>query len=270
MSSIAPERDERRTGAVGAAGQLRRVVGAEWIKARSLSSTWSALGATAFIMVVIGVIISSGVAGAEAGAPGFEPLAQAFSGVPMSQVALGVLGALAVTTEYSSRSMVTTLAAVPQRGLLLAAKALQLVALTAPVALLATAGAAAASLPILRGRGLNLELTGPGVPRAILGTAVVLVLTGLLGLAIGALLRSTVAAVIVITVVMFLVPVLVGLVPAVRDGVGPWLPSQAGAAVLQLHDRSDYLSPAAGLAVTAGYTAAALAAAAVALRRRDA
>ncbi len=253
--------------------QLGRVMAAEWIKARSMPSTWTTLSATLFIMIAIGALISNGIPGANGDGPGpgaTEPLTQVFAGVPMSQVALGVLGALSITSEYSSRSIVATLAATPQRGLLLGGKICMLIVLTAPVALVASVAAAAVSLPILRGHGVSLEWTSPGVPRAVLGTAVTLVLTALLGLAVGTLLRSTAAAVIVITVVMFLLPALIALVPAASESVGPWLPSQAGAAVQQLQDRPDHLSPGAGLALAVSYTVTALLAAGFVLRRRNA
>ena len=85
-------------------------------------------------------------------APRSEPLLQMMAGVSMAQVALGVLGALLITGEYASRSITGTLAAVPQRGVLLAGKALLLVLLVTPFALLSCTLAALTSLPVLRGR----------------------------------------------------------------------------------------------------------------------
>ncbi|RJK94204.1 ABC transporter permease [Vallicoccus soli] len=263
-----------RAAGGGRPAQLRRVVAAEWVKARSVPSTWAALGSFAAIMVGIAAAIT-GAADASALTPAeraaLEPVAEALSGVFMGQVALGVLGALLVTAEHGSRLVTVTLTAVPQRGALLAGKALLLVALTAPVVLLATSASAVLGLALLDRQGLGLAPTAPGVPAAVLGTCAYLVLVALLGLAAGALLRSSAAAVVVLTVVLFLLPVLVGLLPAgVADAVGPWLPSQAGQAVTQLQERPGYLPPAAGLAVLGAYVAAALAAAAAVTARRDA
>ena len=259
---------------VGRARQVARVVCSEWIKARSLASTWSALGTMLFVIVAIGAVISASVTAEEvtaAGPDGFQPLLQAFAGMAMGQVAVGVLGALLITSEYSSRSIVPSLAAIPQRGALLTGKGVLLTVLTAPFAVLASTGAALAGLPLLRDRGVDLATTDAAVVRAVLGTALVLTLTALLGLAVGALLRSTAAAVIVLTVALFLVPVLLDLLPeGVRTGVGAWTPSRAGAAVLALGQPEGHLPPAAGLLITAAWTAAALAVAAVVLRRRDA
>lgn len=269
-----PTSDHRRDPEISRRRQLGRVVSAEWIKARSVPTTWSALGATTFIMVAVGAAVCVGVPDTDIIGPGgaqYEPLPQVFAGVAMSQVALGVLGALLMTTEYSSRSITSTLTAIPQRRTLLAGKAALLTAITAPVALSASGGAVLAGLPVLQGKGLTLSRTDPQVVRAVLGTALVLTLTALLGLAVGTLLRSTAAAVLVLAVVLFLVPVLIQLLPTgVSTTVGPWTPSQAGAAVLPLQDRPEYLDPAAGLALAAAYTTAALVAAAVLVRRRDA
>ena len=250
--------------------QVGRSLAAEWVKARSVPSTWSALCSATFILVAIGAAICRMVPAGDVPADGFEPMLQVMAGVPMAQVAVGVLGALAITTEYTSRSITSTLAAVPRRGLLLGGKAGVVALLYAPFALLGCALAPVVSLPLLRDKGLRLALTDALVVRGVLGTAAVLVLTALLGLAAGALLRSTAASVIVLTVVLFLLPVLLTLLPAADRTLGPWLPSRAGGAVLLLHPADGYLSPAAGLALTTACTAGALAAAVVVLRRRDA
>ncbi len=251
------------------ARQVARVVWAEWIKARSVPSTWSALGACVFIMASIGPAVSS-LEQEGPGAPRTEPLLQMMAGVSMAQVALGVLGALLLTGEYASRSIAGTLAAVPQRGTLLAGKALLLVLLVTPFALGSCALAAVTTLPVLRDGGSELTLTSPDVITAVLATTGFLVLIALLGLAVGALLRSTAGAVVVLTGALFLLPVLVQLVPALGDSVGPWLPTQAGSAALVLGDRSGYLSPLTGQLVVACCAGLALAAATARLVRSDA
>ena len=250
--------------------QLGRVVAAEWVKARSVPSTWSALGACVFIMASIGPVISS-LEETGPGAPRSEPLLQMMAGLSMAQVAVGVLGALLITGEYASRSIGGTLAAVPQRGTLLAGKAVLLVLLVTPFALLSCTLAALTSLPVLRDRGTTtLGITSPEVVQAVLASTLFLVLTALLGLAVGTVLRSTAGAVVLLTGALFLLPVLVQLVPVLNDSVGPWLPTQAGSAALVLGDRSGYLAPAAGQLLVACYAALALTAASVRLRRSDA
>ncbi len=251
------------------ARQLGRIVASEWVKARSLPSTWSALGACVFIMATIGPAISS-LAEDGASAPRTQPLLQMMSGTSMAQVALGVLGALVITGEYGTRSIGTTLAAVPQRGTLLAGKAVLLVLLVTPFALASCTLAAITSLPILQDRFPALTLTSPEVVRAVLATTLFLVLTALLGLAAGTILRSTAGSVVALTGLLFLLPVLVQLVPALNESVGPYLPTVAGSAVLVLgDDRTGYPSPIAGQLLVLTYVAAALAVAAARLRRND-
>jgi hypothetical protein len=250
--------------------QLGRVVASEWIKARSLPSTWSALGACVVIMATIGPAISS-LAEDGASAPVDEPLLQMMAGTSMAQVALGVLGALVMTGEYGTRAIGTTLSAVPQRGTLLAGKATLLVLLVAPFALASCTLAALTSLPVLQDRFPSLTLTSPEVVRAVLSTTLFLVLTSLLGLAVGTVVRSTAGAVVALTGLLFLLPVLVQLVPALNETVGPYLPTAAGSAALVLGaDRTGYPSPLTGQLLVLAYVGAVSLIALARLRRSDA
>lgn len=250
---------------------LRRVVAAEWVKARSVAPTWAALGTLCFVLPAIGAVICSTQVRADVTGPAFDPLLQVYAGLAMSQVALAALGAVLVTGEYSSGSMTSTLTAVPDRRVLLAGKAALVALLSAPFALAASTLAAVVCLPLLRSRGADLTLSDPGVVRGVLGATAVLVLTALLGLGVGTLLRSSAAATIALTGALFLLPVLVMLLPAsVRTGVGPWTPGQAGAAVLVLAPRGDYLGPLAGLLMFVAWAALPVVLAVLALVRRDA
>lgn len=258
-------------GALSTGVLLGRVVAAEWVKARSLASTWSALGTLCFVLPAIGAVVCATLARADVTGPAFDPLVQVYAGLAMSQVALGVLGAVLVTGEYSSGSITATLTAVPDRRVLLAGKAVLVALLSAPFALAASTLTVVICLPLLRSRGADLTLTDPGVVRGVLGAAAVLVLTALLGLGVGALLRSSAAATIGLTSGLFLLPVLVLLLPAaIRTSVGPWTPGQAGAAVLVLTPRAEYLGPFAGLLLFTAWAALAMVLASVALVRRDA
>jgi hypothetical protein len=109
------------------------------------------------------------------------------------------------------------------------------------------------------------------VVRAVLATTLFLVLTALLGLAVGTVMRSTAGSVVALTGLLFLLPVLVQLVPALNESVAPLLPTVAGSAVLVLgDDRTGYPAPLAGQLLVLGYVAAALAVASARLRRNDA
>jgi ABC-2 type transport system permease protein len=125
---------------------------------------------------------------------------------------------------------------------------------------------------ILSSRGLaSATLSDPGVLRAVAGAAVYLTGAGLIGLAVGALLRNTAAAITTVVGALFLVPGLFQLLPSSwNDTIAPYLPSEAANAFMAVQAASPSLSTGGGLAVFAGYIAVLLAGAAALLKRRDA
>jgi hypothetical protein len=116
------------------------------------------------------------------------------------------------------------------------------------------------------------SLSDPGVIRAVIGTAVYLTGAGLIGLLLGALLRSTPAAISTFFGVMFLLEGIVAILlpDSWQTTVGPYLPAEAGSAIGAVVQNADTLTPWAGLAVFVGYLVAAGAAAAWRLKRHDA
>ena len=98
----------------------------EWIKLRSVRSTWWTLLVFAAGMIGLAILVMIHQHWATMSAPdraSFDPTDDGFAGLSIGQLALGVLGVLVITTEYSSGMIRATLAAVPRRPLLLAAKA---------------------------------------------------------------------------------------------------------------------------------------------------
>src|SRR5690242_8170531 len=103
-------------------------VRAEWIKLWSVRSTWVCLGVAVTSAVGLGLADTvSTVRGWDtmpaADRAAFDPLGSSFAGLTFAQLALGVLGALAVTSEYSSSTIIPTLIAQPRRAAAFAAKA---------------------------------------------------------------------------------------------------------------------------------------------------
>ena len=121
------------------------------------------------------------------------------------------------------------------------------------------------------GSGVTAAITDSGVLRAVLGTAVYTAGIGIMGIALGFLLRSTAAGVGVLLASILVIPLLVGLIPGT---IGDWLykllPSQAGSAFTSVTAQSDLLSPGAGALVFGAWLVGLLVAAAVVVRRRDA
>jgi ABC-type transport system involved in multi-copper enzyme maturation permease subunit len=193
-------------------------------------------------------------------------------GLHLSQIAVGLLGVLAVTSEYSSGMIRATLAAVPQRRLLLTAKALVLTA-TAAAAGIATCLAAylvfQAFLPA--GDAMRTTLADPGVLRAVTGAGLYLTVLGLLGFGLGTILRSSAGAVAILFGVLFVPTLLTALLPSSWQGtLGPYLPMNAGDAIYTVRPEAHALQPWAGFGVFCLYAAAALAAGFVLIGRRDA
>jgi hypothetical protein len=251
--------------------RFRHVARMEWIKLRTLRSTWWTLAITAAAGAAMAVAIGLNTISRSA-----DLTNNVLAGLIPGLLLIGVLGVLTMTGEYSSGMIRATLAATPRRLLLLAAKAAVFGAAALAV------GEAAAFLAFLAGgaafrHGITAPaLSQPGVLRAILLGGVSYLLIGLLGIALGAIIRHTAAAIAVLVAGVFLIGLIMG--AAVR-GVAAYLPvfiignsltttkppSCAGAAQC-VH----FLSPWTGLAVLSLYAIVALAIGGWLLVRRDA
>lgn len=263
----------------GSAHRIRvtpaRVVRSEWIKFWSLRSTLTTLAAAAALMIGIGLLASSMFhsGGSGAGTPGSaapgNPVSASLAGTTFGQLAYGTLGVLLMAGEYSTGMIRSSLTAVPTRLPVLWAKCLVLTVVGFVVALASSAIAFTAGQALIGRTGAS--WTDPGVARAVIGTAVVLTGSGILGLALGAILRSTPAAITSLFGVLFLITGVAGLLlPTSWSAVQEYLPANAANAFTAVTHAADTLTPWTGLAVFAGYVVAALAAAAVRLKRSDA
>jgi hypothetical protein len=254
-----------------------RVVRSEWAKFWSLRSTWITLAVALVSLVGFGVIAALHYKSVfNSGRPLDHDLIDASAvqvslfGTTFAQLALGVLGVLVTAGEYSTGMIRSTLAAVPRRLPVLWSKAAMfgLVALV-----LATAGAFGAFVlgnSIVAGTPAAISLSAAGVVRSLLGAGVYLALVAVIGVALGALLRSVAGAISVLVVALMLIPGLISLLPrAWNDAISPYLPGNAGESIFALHQHSASLSPIAGLGVLIGWAALALSAAAYRLVRSD-
>jgi hypothetical protein len=123
---------------------------------------------------------------------------------------------------------------------------------------------------LLASKHLDVSFSHPHTPRMVFGAALYLVLVGLIGMALGGLLRNTAAGISSLVAIFFVIPPLFELLPADwATNISPYLPSNAGAAFWQPAD-SSLLSPWHGLLVLLAWTVVAVTLAAVRLRRADA
>jgi ABC-type transport system involved in multi-copper enzyme maturation permease subunit len=199
------------------------------------------------------------------------------SGILVGFIAMAVLAALSITTEFRRGMIRTTFAATPRRGRVVAAKAVVLGGLAFVTGVVAAVPAFLVSQPLLRANGFTppaypeYSLTDGAVARAVVGTGVVLALLTVLTLALGALLRSS-AATITLAIALIVLPSIIG--PFLTLDGEAWLKRitpVAGMAIQQTRLRwDDVIGPWPGLAVLCAWVAVALAAAVVQLRRRDA
>ncbi|WP_432980718.1 ABC transporter permease [Dactylosporangium sp. CA-233914] len=246
---------------------------AELLKIRTVRSMPWTLALTALIAAGLGLLVGNGFRDAEPDPEHFDATFAAFYGLSLAQLALVVFAVLAVTGEYGSGTIRPSLAAVPRRGAFYLAK-LAAIALwatgTAAVTALAAFGAAQAGLG-----PRHTALTAAGVPATVVGAFLYLVLIALYAAGLAQVFRSSTVTLAVLMPLLFLGSQGLGNVPGLKR-VTQFLPDQAGAAMLHFfgapgtarYDRG--FGPWTGLGIMALWTAAALVAGYLTLRRRDA
>jgi ABC-type transport system involved in multi-copper enzyme maturation permease subunit len=237
------------------------------------STAWALLAVVAFNVItaaLLGALLPGHLSAHQEAA--IDSVRVSLGGLHLSQVAAGLLGVLAVTGEYSSGMIRATLAAVPQRRLLLTAKTLVLTAAAAAAGIAACLAAYLTFQAFLpAGDAMRTTLAGPGVLRAVTGAGLYLTVLALLGFGLGTVLRSSAGAVAVLFGVLFVPTLLTALLPSSwQDTIGPYLPMNAGDTIYTVRPEAHMLGPWAGFGVFCLYAAAALAAGFVLIGRRDA
>jgi len=259
---------------------LADAVAAEWLKLRSVRSTYHLVAVIVAVAVAGEVVTWYGVhlwdhQGAARRATVLVTPAEQLTG-QIAQLILGVLGALAITAEYATGMIRTSLTAVPRRPALLAAKG----------AVLATAGLAAGGVSVtasflvsrmIVGRRPMRFYTAPlthEIPVLLALTATTAV-AALVGLGLGTIVRSSAGAITALAGLWYVLPAFTHLLPGSWSG---WLdsvmlvvlPQELAGQPLGYGGPRPLLSPPGAAVVLLAYAAAALTAAAVAIERRDA
>ncbi|MFC6704119.1 ABC transporter permease [Flexivirga alba] len=250
-----------------------RVVHSEWTKFRSLRSTLYTLLLAVVFMIGLGALF----AGIQAGqAKGFDPgqtaISVSLTGTFFAQLAIGVLGVLVITGEYSTGAIRASLAVVPARLPVLWAKLTICTAAVFATMLASSVAAFAVGQAMLSGKHLNASLSDPGALRSIFGAALYLSVAALTALALGALLRNTAAAISTFVAVFFVIPPLTMLLPASWSGsFVQYLPSNAGGMLIDgTYGVAHPLAPWTGFAVMCAYAVVLIGLAAWRLRSVDA
>jgi ABC-type transport system involved in multi-copper enzyme maturation permease subunit len=250
---------------------LRRTVTSEWIKFRTLRSTLAVLALALAGMLVIGLIVAYNTRHLS---PSLQPndivASSPLQGYYLGQLLIGALGVLLVTGEFSSGMIRSTLTLVPRRLPVLWAKLLVFVTVTAvPLIVMSLLSFTAAEALISHSRP-GISLSSPGALRVVIGTGLYLTLVGLIGAAVGWIVRSTPGSLVAYLAIVLVIPVLFGnAFGAWGKQVAKFLPSQAGGAFISIIPDGPSLRPWLGLVVLVAWVVAFTAVAAVTLRQRD-
>jgi ABC-2 type transport system permease protein len=252
------------------------VLRSEWVKFRSVRSTFWALTVTVVLGVGLGAVISAaaahGYAKSSASAKlSWDPTGVSQAGVAIASLAIVVLGVLCISSEYSSGMIRTSLIAVPKRGRVLAAKALVFAGVTFVVGEVTCFVAFFVGQALISGHAPHAALGDPGVARAVAGGGLYLAALAVLSVAAGALLRHPAAGIACMIAVLFVLPLIAQALPdSWRNPVTEFWPTQAGTQLTNVHPAAHSLQPWPGFGVMCLFVAIVYAIAWTLLDRRDA
>lgn len=147
---------------------------------------------------------------------------EAEAGYQFGLVVMMVMAALAVTTEYRFGTIKTSFQAAPNRTALLLAKTTVVAVLSAVIGEIA----AFASWAVARAihPATTLTLSGEAAWRAIAGMGLVYLVTAVIAVAVGLLVRQTAGAVAILLIYTLLVENLVTLIPKIGEDIQRWMP----------------------------------------------
>jgi ABC-type transport system involved in multi-copper enzyme maturation permease subunit len=256
---------------------LPNVVRSEWTKLWSLRSTrWSLL--VSFIaMAGLGPL----VAAVQMGRWGqlqphdrltYDAINTGVGGYHLAQLAIGVLGVLVITGEYSTGMIRSSLMAAPRRLPVLLAKLIVFAAVTFVLMLIASLISFFVVQAIVTQHHVQHSIGDPGALRTVVGVALFLTVLSIMCLGIGGILRNTAGGIATFVALLFVLPGISAILPTSLDNsISPYLPLNAGTTVAShSFDNPHHLTVWGGFALFCGYAAIAVIGAAVSLMRRDA
>jgi ABC-type transport system involved in multi-copper enzyme maturation permease subunit len=249
---------------------------AEWIKLRSLRSTGWTLVALVLTTIGLGALISAETA-AHWGHTSlidkrlWDPTNSSLAGTAFGELAVAVFGVLAITAEYSSGTIRSSVAAAPRRTPLLVAKALVFGGVSLAIGELISFVSYFVGQALFSGHAPITHIGDPGVIRAVAMTGGYLALVCLMALGIGTALRHTAGAIAALVGVLIVLPSVVAALPTgLQNAVERFMPEQiaassTGAVLPEAH----YFGPWTGLGLLVLYAAVAMGAGMWRFTRRD-
>jgi ABC-2 type transport system permease protein len=255
------------------AQRWRAALHAEWTK------LWTTPGTLGLLLAVVVATVAAsaataGVITCPSGTCGLDPVKLSLTGVGVGQAVVAVLAVLVIGGEYTTGMLRVTLAAMPRRLTVLAAKAAVLTGVVTAAATVAVGGSLLAGRALLPADAAAVLSPDHGATlRAAVGSVLYLVLIGLLGLGTATAARSPAAAVGIVLGLLYVLPIVAQVIqdPDWKRHLQQLGPMSAGLTV-QATVKLDSLplQPWEGLAVVAGWAIASLVVGGLILRRRDA
>jgi len=274
-TQIAPAARQRllppETGRAGFGDALR----SEFTKIKSTRSTYWTLLALVVVCAGIGALACYAAAShaSQVDRATFDATQQSLSGLYVGQLIMAVLGALTITSEYTTGMIRTTLAVQPRRGVVFAAKAAVFAVVSLVTGLVTCFASFFLGQALLSGHHLSVTLGDPNVLRAVIGGGLFLAACGMLAYGLGAILRHTAAAITAAVGLLFVLSALVTFLPHTwQNHVDKWMPAIAGSQIwtTKASTGAHLFSAWPGFAVLAGYAVVAIIAGLVCFRTRDA
>jgi ABC-2 type transport system permease protein len=258
---------------------LREALHAEWTKVRTLSGTiWLLLGTIA--LTTVASTAAAAVSTCPATGCDLDPAKISLGGIQLGQTVVAILAVVAIAGEYSTGTIRASLAAIPRRSVVLAAKAAVITGLVLAAGTVTVLASLLAGRRILPGNGVGpdhglpaLSLADGPVLRAAIGSVLYLALIALLSLGVATALRDSATAIGIVLGLLYLFPILAAVVTDPDwhrrlQQIGPMTAGLAVQATTGLHDLP--IGPWSGLGVLAAWAGAALLAGLLSLRLRDA
>ncbi|GAA1164482.1 ABC transporter permease [Nesterenkonia sandarakina] len=209
-----------------------RALRAEWLKLTSLRLNWwlSLVALSMMLLTLLGTVLStraqlsdtaqqnSALQNSAAPLDGFTLFENVFSSFTLVTLLMGALAAVAITSEHSTGSIRSSLAAVPNRSMFFTAKLLAVCGFIAGLTAVLVALSFLVLLPLAGFYDVMPELLDPGLWWLVFSSWAAVIITASLGFGLGALLRSTAGAVITYCLLLFSGPIVLGLLLGISDG----------------------------------------------------
>jgi len=273
----------RADARLGFGGVLR----SEWIKFTSLRSTYWTTGIIIALWLGLTLIAAASGMSTPIGPDGqalpmtddllqYNLVSFGTFGVMVGVLVAAIQGVLAISGEYSTGMIRSSLTAVPGRLSMYAGKAVVVFVWMFLIGAVSTLGSYLVALPFLAADGVEATLDGP-VLLAYLGAAVYLGLVALFGLGIGTLVRAGAGGIAIVVGVLLVLPTLILALTFAAEWLGDVLPyvlSQSGAAMSNIEGNPAFgeleYGPGVATLIMAAWSGVALLIGAVALKGRDA